>query len=89
MANEEESSAQGPIERKEPVSAGTIVRLVIAAIVLIAIIVFCFSNTDSTNIDYLFGDADTPLFVVVALSGVAGALVGGLATWIRHRRRRF
>jgi uncharacterized integral membrane protein len=88
MPTEEDSSAPGIIEHTEKMSTGAIVRLVIAGLVLIAILLFCVRNTDSTKIDYLFGDADAPLFVVVALSAVAGALLWSLASWRRHRRHR-
>ncbi len=88
MPSEEESSALSPIKQTDHLSTGAIVRLVIAAIVLIAIVVFCARNTDSTNVDYLFGDHSAPLFVVIALSAVAGAVLATLASWVRHRRHR-
>jgi uncharacterized integral membrane protein len=89
MSTEQDGSALPPIRRStERMSTGAIVRLVIAGIVLIVIIVFCARNTDKTNIDYLFGDADAPLFIVVALSALAGAVLGALGSWRRHRRQR-
>jgi uncharacterized integral membrane protein len=87
MPTEEESSP-GVVVHNEKPSTGTIVRLVIAGIVLIAIVLFCARNTDSTKVDYVLGDADAPLFLVVALSAAAGALIWSLASWLRHRRRR-
>ena len=88
MPTEEDSSSPGIIEHTEKMSTGALVRLVIAGLVLIAIVLFCARNTDSTKIDYLFGDADAPLFAVVALSAIAGALLWSLASWRLHRRRR-
>ena len=88
MATEEDSSAPAVVEHTEPVSKAAIVRLVIAGIVLIVIVVLCARNTDSTNVDFVFGDADLPLFAVVALSAVAGAVLWSLISWRRHRRRR-
>lgn len=89
MSTEEDGSALAPIRRSsEGLSTGAIVRLVIAGIVLIAIVVLCARNTDKTNVDYLFGDANLPLFIVVALSALAGAVLGAMESWRRHRRRR-
>jgi uncharacterized integral membrane protein len=88
MAHDEDSSESGPIEHHEPVSKGAIARLVVAGIVLILIVVFCVQNTDSTPVDFFGRHPEPPLFVVIALSGVAGALLGALASWRRHRRQR-
>jgi uncharacterized integral membrane protein len=88
MPSEEETSALAPIKQTDHLSTGAIVRLVIAGLVLIAIALFCARNTDSTNVDYLFGNHDAPLFVVIALSAVAGAVLMSLASWRHHRRHR-
>jgi len=88
MTSEEESSALAPIKQTDHLSSGAVVRLVIAGIVLIAIVLFCARNTDSTSVDYVFGDHSAPLFVVIALSAVAGGLFVTLANWFRHRRHR-
>jgi uncharacterized integral membrane protein len=88
MATEDDSRVPAVVEHTEPVSKAAIVRLVIAGVVLIAIVLLCARNTDSTNVDYVLGDADLPLFVVVALSAAAGALLWSLGSWRRHRRHK-
>jgi uncharacterized integral membrane protein len=87
MSDREEQPGQGPIEHHEKMSNGAIARLVIAGIVLLAILVFCAVNTDKTRVDFVVFDSRLPLFVVIALSAVAGALLWVLISWRRRRRR--
>jgi uncharacterized integral membrane protein len=87
MTYREEDPGQGPIEHHEKMSNGAIARLVIAGVVLLAIVVFCAVNTDKTRVDFVFLDTRLPLFVVIALSAVAGALIWILVNWRRRHRR--
>jgi uncharacterized integral membrane protein len=70
--------------RKRARTSGETARLALAAVVLIVAVVFALANTDDTNVDYLFGDTDAPLIVVMVLSAVAGAVVAVLVAWRRR-----
>lgn len=60
-----------------------VVKLVVSALVLVALVVFALVNSDDVAVDYLVGDAQVPLIFVILGSAVAGALVGVL---VRHRQ---
>jgi uncharacterized integral membrane protein len=53
-------------------------RYVVAAILALALIVFALANTDETNVDYMVGDSDAPLIVIMAISAVVGAVIAFL-----------
>ena len=65
-------------------TAGEVIRFILAALILIALVIFCLANTNKVHVDYLFGKKDLPLIVVMAGSGVAGILIAAL---IRRSRR--
>jgi len=57
-----------------------IVVWVAAAAVLVALAV---ANTQDVTVDWLFGDLDTSLWVVIVTSAAVGAVLGYLARWRR------
>jgi uncharacterized integral membrane protein len=61
-------------------------KTVAAAAVAILLIAFGLSNRDDVPIDWLVGTTDTPLIVVIVVSALLGALIGGLA--VRRGSRR-
>jgi uncharacterized integral membrane protein len=74
-----------PSSRKETrIRAAQTVRVVIWLIVLAVIVVFAALNTDKVSVDWAFDTADVPLWVVIAVSAIAGALIG---YFVRPRRR--
>jgi uncharacterized integral membrane protein len=60
------------------------VRVVIWLIVLAVLVVFGALNTDKVSVDWAFDTTDIPLWLVIAISAVAGAVIGYFA---RPRRR--
>ena len=74
-----------PRSRNETrIRAAQTVRVVIWLIVLAVIVVFAALNTDKVSVDWAFDTTDVPLWVVIAISAIAGALIGYFA---RPRRR--
>ena len=63
---------------------GHVFHLVVWLIVLAAIVVFALVNTDKVNVDWVAQDSEAPLWMVIGISAVAGAIIGSLA---RVRRR--
>ena len=63
--------------------------IVLASMVTAAIIVFVAQNTADTEVTWLFFDATGPLWIVIIVAAVAGALLSELLgfLWRRHRRR--
>jgi uncharacterized integral membrane protein len=61
------------------------VRVVIGMLLLVVLVAVVVDNKDDTRVGYVFGDFEAPLFVVVILAAIIGALVGWL---FLHRPRR-
>jgi uncharacterized integral membrane protein len=66
-------------------AAGT-ARLVVGAVLLIALIAVIVDNHKSVRVGYVVGDAEAPLFVVLVVAALAGAVIGWLFLHRRHRR---
>ena len=55
------------------------VRVVIWLLVLAAVVVFAAVNTDDVSVDWVFDETEAPLWLVIAASAVAGAVIGAAA----------
>ena len=64
--------------------AAKIVRWLIVAAILVAIVVVARDNRRDTRVGYAFGDTEAPIWVVILVAGLAGMVIGWL---IRHRPR--
>ncbi|CAN5773453.1 hypothetical protein BH24ACT6_BH24ACT6_01560 [soil metagenome] len=74
---DELSSDRTLTERR--VRAGQTIRVIIWLLVAVAVIVFAAVNTNKVGVDWVVDEARMPLWVVIALSAVAGAVIGFLA----------
>jgi uncharacterized integral membrane protein len=61
------------------VRVGQTVRVVIWLVVLAAVVIFAAVNTDEVSVDWVFDQTDAPLWLVIAASAVAGAVIGAAA----------
>ena len=66
------------------VSAGDVAHWVPAILLSVLVVAFALANTESTRVDYVFGDTEAPLIVVLLATAVVGALIAAL---LRRRRR--
>ena len=64
---------------------GSVFHIVVWLVVLAAIVVFALVNTDKVNVDWVAKDSEAPLWMVIGISAVAGAIIG----WLASVRRRF
>jgi uncharacterized integral membrane protein len=64
-------------------SPAEVAKLVISALVLVALILFAGANSDDVRVDYLAGDSRIPLIFVILGSALMGAVIAAL---LRHRR---
>ena len=62
--------------------------LVVAAVFAAAFIVFVSQNTTGTDVTWLFFDASAPLWIVIIVAAVAGALLSEVLGILWRRRRR-
>ena len=60
-------------------------RIVVALVLIAVIAAVAIDNSDDTRIGFVFGDVSAPLFVVLILAAIVGALIGWL---LLHRPRR-
>ncbi len=72
----EENSSQNP-------RLGPIIKIVVWVVVLGAIVVFALSNRQDVNVDWVFSETETALWIVIAVSTVAGFILG----YVTSRRR--
>jgi uncharacterized integral membrane protein len=72
---------------KQSMDTGTKIKLGLLAVVGALIVVFALSNTDDSQVEYLVGDAEMPLILVIVISFVAGMIVGQLASMVSRFRR--
>ena len=52
--------------------------MVIGAVVLIALLIFVFQNTDKVQVNFLFFDFSAPLWLILAIVAVLGGLLDGV-----------
>jgi uncharacterized integral membrane protein len=75
-------SATGPPPKERDLKSKTIAALAVAVL----LIAFGLSNRNDVPIDWLVGTTDTPLIVVILVSAVLGAIIGGAAVRGRSKR---
>ena len=77
-----------PARRKRSVRPGVIVALLVAA----ALIVFVVQNNTEVPVTWLFVEVNGPLWAVIIVAAVAGAVLSEVLGWVagrvRRRRRR-
>jgi uncharacterized integral membrane protein len=70
-----------PVRKQRALASKTVA----AAAVAFLLIAFGISNDDRVPIDYLVLTRDSPLILVIAVSALLGAIIGGLV--VRRRSR--
>lgn len=68
-------------------SVGRGIRTVLLIAVTVFATVFLLANSKSVEVNYLFGSAETPLFVALAVALILGALITLMAVGLRKMRR--
>jgi uncharacterized integral membrane protein len=61
-------------------------KTIAALAVAVLLIAFGLSNRNDVPIDWLVGTTDTPLIIVIVVSAVLGAIIGGAAVRGRSKR---
>ena len=75
------STADSPPKERD-LKSKTIAALAVAVL----LIAFGLSNRNDVPIDWLVGTTDTPLIIVVLVSALLGAVIGGAAVRGRSKR---
>ncbi len=61
-------------------------KLVVAIVLVALLALFGILNGDRVEVDFVVTSQRAPLIVVIALSAVLGAVIGGLLQWQARRR---
>ena len=77
IADESDQGTEGPP-----------IKLILLLLVVAALITFFFQNRHKTSIEFLWIDVTWPIWAVIGVSAVAGALIDRLAGWMWSRRHR-
>lgn len=63
---------------------GDFLRLIPAVVLILALVLFAFANTQKTKVDLLFTEKSLPLWAVLLVTAVVGAIIAAL---IKFKRR--
>jgi uncharacterized integral membrane protein len=72
---------QRPVKKERALASKTIAAVAVAFV----LIAFGVSNNDKVPVDYLVFTRESPLILVIAVSALLGAIIGGLV--VRRRSR--
>ncbi len=67
---------------------GSVAKLVVVAIVAVGLAAFVVQNTTDTPVTWLMFDGSSPLWMVIVVSAVAGAILSEALGWMIRRSRR-
>lgn len=59
------------------------IRIIVWMVVVAAVAVVAAFNTQDIDLDWVVGESTLPLWVVIAVSALAGAVIGYVARWRR------
>lgn len=59
------------------------IRIIVWVVVVAAVAVVAAFNTQDVDLDWVVGESTLPLWVVIAVSALAGAVIGYVARWRR------
>ena len=79
------SPVAGTKERPVKKERALVSKTIAAVAVAFVLIAFGVSNNDKVPVDYLVFTRDSPLFLVIGVSALLGAIIGGLI--VRRRSR--
>ena len=79
---------EGEIRRADQIGKGEGLkpRQIVALVLLGLLILLAILNLDDVSVDLLFGSVSMPLFVLIAVSGAVGFLIGWLVRGRRDKR---
>lgn len=69
--------------QESSIRARQTIRIVIWIAAVAAIVIFAASNSQKVPVDWVFGDSELALWVVIAGSAAVGVIIGYVARWRR------
>ena len=71
-----------------PPSRRAAVWLIIAGIIVVAVAIFISQNADDVAVQFLWFTGEVPLWLLIVIALVAGAILGQVGLYLRRRRKR-
>ena len=68
---------------EQSIRARQTIRIVLWVAIAAVIVALALANTQDVTVDWLFGDVDTSVWVVIVASAAVGVVLGYLARWRR------
>jgi uncharacterized integral membrane protein len=84
MSTPPRDASRRPVKKERAIASKTIAAVAVGVL----LIAFGAANSDDVRINWLVVHSSTPLIVVIAISALLGAILGGLAVARRPRRGR-
>jgi uncharacterized integral membrane protein len=81
MATPTDSERPPEVRKERALASKTIAAVAVAAL----LVAFGVANSDKVKINWLIFSTRTSLILVIAVSALLGALIGGLVVWRRKR----
>jgi uncharacterized integral membrane protein len=79
--SDEAGEHAGAVHRRD---AALLIRWILIAAIVVAIVVVAMDNRDNVRVGYALGDAEAPIWIVMVAAAVGGIVIGWL---VRHRPR--
>jgi uncharacterized integral membrane protein len=78
-----------PGDQTEPQQSRRItIWLIVAGLIVVAVAIFIGQNGDDVSISFLWFSGEMPLWLLIVLMLIAGAILGQVGLYLRRRRKR-
>jgi uncharacterized integral membrane protein len=84
----QQPAAKPPVQAPKKSRTGAYVRLAVVAIVIILVLIFVFQNTHRVGMQFMSADFTAPLWLMLFIVLILGAIIGYGLGWMQFRRRR-
>jgi uncharacterized integral membrane protein len=82
------SADDRPVPQESSRDVGTLIRLTLAAVLVLLLAAFAIDNRKSVRVGWVFGDFRAPMIVILFVTAVVGALIGWLVLYRARRSGR-
>lgn len=79
------TNSDSPDRHQKAHDTGVILRFILTAVIVVAILIVALDNRDDVRVGYAVGETQAPIWVVLVIAALAGVVIGWL---IRHRPHR-
>jgi uncharacterized integral membrane protein len=77
------TGAMADDSNEQSIRARQTIRIVLWVAIAAVVVALALANTQDVTVDWLFGDVDTSVWVVIVVSVAVGVVLGYLARWRR------